>query len=256
MSTRSLIGLYDGKSVKYIYCHNNGYLSYNGVVLCLYYNSIERTSKLIELGDVRNIGYNLEMPRLRGTLRENYCNTYANSHIKTSSVYAYHRDGGEQWKDSKWNTDSDLRKFILNRGTTIAYSYYYDMVKKKWYLACPEKNWNDFKKFSLNRLLTDENYFKQYKDYTGDIDTFEDISAAVNRFKTQFKTDPIEFFNKHIKHRGIDYREVGYSTENGKKVYAVMEVIPDKVRRKAIFKAEHIGDCLDYIFREANVLFY
>ena len=36
MSTRSHIGIKIGDKVKYIYCHSDGYLSYNGVYLNLF----------------------------------------------------------------------------------------------------------------------------------------------------------------------------------------------------------------------------
>ena len=54
MSTRSHIGIKIGDKVKYIYCHSDGYLSYNGVYLNLFFRTPERVNALINLGDIRN----------------------------------------------------------------------------------------------------------------------------------------------------------------------------------------------------------
>ena len=60
MSTRSHIGIKIGDKVKYIYCHSDGYLSYNGVYLNLFFRTPERVNALINLGDISCIGYNRE----------------------------------------------------------------------------------------------------------------------------------------------------------------------------------------------------
>ena len=59
MSTRADIGKmnHDG-SVDAIYCHNSGDLAYD--VLVNHYNTPERVNKLIALGDLSNIGPNLD----------------------------------------------------------------------------------------------------------------------------------------------------------------------------------------------------
>ena len=49
MGTRSLIARENKNgSIDYLYCHWDGYLSYNGLVLFLGYSSIERLNKLFE----------------------------------------------------------------------------------------------------------------------------------------------------------------------------------------------------------------
>lgn len=59
MSTRAYIGRmnHDG-SVDSIYCHNSGDRAYD--VLVNHYNTPERVNKLIALGDLSNIGANLD----------------------------------------------------------------------------------------------------------------------------------------------------------------------------------------------------
>lgn len=53
MSTRSYIAKQIGED-KYltVYCHNDGYLSYNGAMLIDHYNSEEKVDELLKLGDL------------------------------------------------------------------------------------------------------------------------------------------------------------------------------------------------------------
>lgn len=53
MSTRSFIAKEIGEDrYKTIYCHSDGYLTYNGAMLLDNYNSAERVDALLELGDL------------------------------------------------------------------------------------------------------------------------------------------------------------------------------------------------------------
>lgn len=55
MSTRSLIGIKQGKLYKYIYCHFDGYPEGIGKELKTYYNSKKLAEDLINLGDLESI---------------------------------------------------------------------------------------------------------------------------------------------------------------------------------------------------------
>lgn len=46
MSTRSYIMLQDGNVLKGIYCHNDGYLSHNGVILQKAYQDLDKVKKI------------------------------------------------------------------------------------------------------------------------------------------------------------------------------------------------------------------
>lgn len=48
MSTRSLIGYKDGNKIKMAYCHFDGYLEYNGVILRDHYITQEQVKELIK----------------------------------------------------------------------------------------------------------------------------------------------------------------------------------------------------------------
>lgn len=56
MSTRSLIGLVKGNKVEYIYCHNDGYVQYNGVMLKTYYKTQEQVQALLNMCDISSLG--------------------------------------------------------------------------------------------------------------------------------------------------------------------------------------------------------
>lgn len=59
MSTRSLIGLVKGNKVEFIYCHNDGYVEYNGVMLKIYYQSEDKVQALIDMCDISSLGANV-----------------------------------------------------------------------------------------------------------------------------------------------------------------------------------------------------
>ena len=55
MSTNSVIGVMHGDKCKAIYCHSDGYLSYNGKVLLENYNS-SKANFLVAMGDMSVLG--------------------------------------------------------------------------------------------------------------------------------------------------------------------------------------------------------
>ena len=60
MSTRSYICVKqnDG-SYKGVYCHWDGYLTYNGAMLLDHYNSLEKANEILALGDISSLKENL-----------------------------------------------------------------------------------------------------------------------------------------------------------------------------------------------------
>ena len=53
MSTRSYICIEnEDKSISGIYCHSDGYLTYNGAMLLDHYSDREKVKELISLGDL------------------------------------------------------------------------------------------------------------------------------------------------------------------------------------------------------------
>ena len=58
MSTRSRIGVMHGDKVKSIYCHNDGYLDYNGIFLQESYDSA-KANQLVALGDMSSLQHEI-----------------------------------------------------------------------------------------------------------------------------------------------------------------------------------------------------
>ena len=61
MSTRSFIAKQIGDNEYLtVYCHNGGYLSYNGTLLADYYNTPEKVDELLKLGDLSYLAKRLQ----------------------------------------------------------------------------------------------------------------------------------------------------------------------------------------------------
>lgn len=85
MSTRSTISIEIGDNrYESIYCHGDGYLSHNGVLLVKYYNTPEKVRALIDLGDISYLGKNFELPEGIDPLHS------------SETTIAYERDYGEE----------------------------------------------------------------------------------------------------------------------------------------------------------------
>ena len=56
MGTRSAIGIKHGDVVKAVYCHWDGYLEHNGLLLARFYDNSVKVNKLISMGDLSSLG--------------------------------------------------------------------------------------------------------------------------------------------------------------------------------------------------------
>lgn len=127
MSTRSHIGIRneDG-SLDVIYCHYDGYPSYNGALLLHHYKDPEKIRELIALGDISSLaesvkasdaGHSFETPQ-KGV------------------VVAYGRDRKEDGVDSRhYPTMAAYEKVMKSEGGYIEYVYLYDVSERKWLWA-------------------------------------------------------------------------------------------------------------------------
>lgn len=114
MSTRSRIGMVqpDG-TIRSIYCHNDGYLSWNGKKLFAYYNTPAKAKALIELGDI-------------SALREKLASPKGAKHIFDNPLpdvtVAYLRDRGEKGCDPK--VSSGIEAFLaIDSGQEYSYLF-------------------------------------------------------------------------------------------------------------------------------------
>ena len=59
MSTHAFIGIVDKEKIHYIYLHHDGYLQHTGETLQNKYNTLQKVSKLLKLGDLDELSPNL-----------------------------------------------------------------------------------------------------------------------------------------------------------------------------------------------------
>jgi len=119
MATRSTIAvkLPDG-SFKQVYCHWDGYLEYNGVLLQQRYNTASLAEELVSLGDISSLSRSIhpEGPH-----------TFDNRESGVTTFYG--RDRGEKNVDTKVFADED--EFRRDR---MKESYNYVFEDGKWYV--------------------------------------------------------------------------------------------------------------------------
>jgi hypothetical protein len=118
-----------GDNVKSIYCHWDGYLSFNGQVLQNHYDSA-KANNLVALGDLSSLRAEIgekhafskfDLPKEEveefETLTENWCTFYG-------------RDRGE--KDTEWKVATTFDQFLEQCYNSGA-EYYYIMKDGVWY---------------------------------------------------------------------------------------------------------------------------
>lgn len=110
MATRSAIIVKVGKIYKGIYCHWDGYPSWNGNILQENYNCLERALALVSLGSLSRLSSALEP--LKGVIH-NFDNR------QEGVTVAYHRDRGEPLKIYSGKTIKEVEDGVYD----FEYSY-------------------------------------------------------------------------------------------------------------------------------------
>lgn len=91
MATRSTIAIRNADgTITGVYCHNDGYLDWNGQHLLDYYNSEERARALIALGNLSSLRPTIEAPE-----------GHSFDTPAEDATVAYHRDRGEKFSQLK-----------------------------------------------------------------------------------------------------------------------------------------------------------
>ena len=169
MSTRSTIAILkkDG-SVSSIYCHSDGYLSFNGMLLEQHYQDAEKVNKLINLGQISSLGEEVDIP-----------NGVKHSFDKraTGITTFYGRDRGEKEVDAvNYKSFEDY----ASNGDFQEYDYVFDETKKNWFLLKPSTG-------KLTKLLP---LLAKEKTVTGEDKQF--VVEKVNAIKTVKLKNKIE----------------------------------------------------------------
>ena len=135
MGTRSRIGVMHGDVVKSVYCHWDGYLEHNGVILEEHYDSA-KTNHLVALGDISSLGKNIgekhafSAHQLAPEEREQYELDHGDS------CTFYGRDRGEEGAD--FIVAHTFASF-LDQVEGCGAEYYYIMRDGVWYCGSPDK---------------------------------------------------------------------------------------------------------------------
>lgn len=116
MSTRSaIIVKYSDSKFTGIYCHSDGYPSYNGKLLLEHYTDLKKIEELLALGDISSLA-----PEIGEKHDFDACDA--------ETVRAYGRDRGETGIEAK--TSKSLK--ALRNKIDHEYAYVYDVETGKW----------------------------------------------------------------------------------------------------------------------------
>ena len=113
MGTRSFIAHQTDLGIMAVYCHYDGYLSYNGKLLRCYYRYPEKVAKLIALGDISSLA-----PEI-GTQHDFM------DRPKEQTTF-FHRDRGENWERCKprhFATQDSLMEAAADCGCEFIYLF-------------------------------------------------------------------------------------------------------------------------------------
>ena len=123
MATRSNIAvkMNDG-TFKKIYCHFDGYVSHNGVMLLEHYNSQERAEALVALGNISYLRPSIECP-----------SGHSFDYPVAGYTVAYGRDRGEKKQEAQ----------IIHKSNTncleVDEEYLYVWIDDAWYVKRSDK---------------------------------------------------------------------------------------------------------------------
>jgi hypothetical protein len=109
MSTRSLIGiLTENNQVKNIYCHSDGYIDGNGVILFDHYNSKRLVEEMIDRGSMSYLSERVDLCKYYGVKGE---------------------------RDFESPQTYSLEKYASSADGMIEYSYLFVPGEDRWYVA-------------------------------------------------------------------------------------------------------------------------
>lgn len=124
MGTRSSIGMEmpDG-TIKYVYCHWDGYISNNGAILNEHYNNVKKITSLLELGSLSSLGPEIGTKHDFDNGPKNECTFYG-------------RDRGE--KDNGPYLVYSEKEFNPDEVAVGGCEYMYLFKDNKWFVSCGE----------------------------------------------------------------------------------------------------------------------
>lgn len=187
ISTRSYIAKKIGEDAYLtIYCHADGYLTYNGAMLLDHYNTPERVDALLALGDLSTLQEKLEPD-------PNLPHSFDYNKRQKSVTVAYGRDRGDSETEARVATLADLN----DESNWTEYVYIFDENNKwKYFKTGQAENGlrdvhddleKEYQQYGMQRplgyygFLDDEiaDYLKSQTSSSEDMDQGEDESPAM-----------------------------------------------------------------------------
>jgi hypothetical protein len=149
MSTHSAIGIMEDGKITAIYCHFDGYLSHNGIILLKYYDEA-KTKRLVSMGDISTLGTEIgeEKNPFNGMLSVKEEGT---NYPKFCRFYG--RDYGESdFESEEFATRKEFQIEMMMHGC----EYTYLMLNGKWNVRPDGKKWMELDKaIVLDALMQD-----------------------------------------------------------------------------------------------------
>lgn len=128
MATRSVIAILQDNGYHSVYCHWDGYLEHNGVILDEFYRDPQKVLELIQHGDISTLGAEIGQQHDF----DNYDRAYRkvrDTHVAAECTF-YNRDRGEV--DVTSVRSEDFSQF-LERVESCTAEFYYVMRDGQWY---------------------------------------------------------------------------------------------------------------------------
>ena len=131
MATRSMIGIMEDDVCKAVYCHWDGYVEHNGVILNKYYTDVKKVNSLIALGDLSVLGAELGDKHDFNSRNEYLVDAGIETSVATQCTF-YGRDREEKNVDFK--TYSNFSEMVSNAKASGC-EFVYIMRDGEWFVS-------------------------------------------------------------------------------------------------------------------------
>ena len=136
MATRSAIGIKHGTVIKAVYCHWDGYMEHNGVILNEFYSNSVDVNRLIATGDVSSLGAQVgEKIDFGHRWEDTDYIKVGETHVAPQCTF-YSRDRGEDAPFCTFQTETDFVDHYDGCGAEFYYLYDHGV----WYVSQHHQN--------------------------------------------------------------------------------------------------------------------
>lgn len=123
MATRSAIGIKHGSVIKSVYCHWDGYVEHNGVILNEFYSNSVYVNRLIATGDISSLGAQVgEKIDFGHRWEDTEYIKVGETHVAPQCTF-YSRDRGEDAPFRTFQTEEDFVDHYDHMGAELYYLF-------------------------------------------------------------------------------------------------------------------------------------